>query len=75
MKLPDWLFGRPAAARIAPLSSRHAARLAEIHSEAFTRPWDAVEFERWAALNPPARLVTPPPVRLVSSVDSPVLRS
>ena len=46
MKLPDWLFRRPAAARIAPLSSRHAARLAEIHSEAFTRPWDTLEFER-----------------------------
>ena len=46
MKLPDWLFRRPAAARIAPLSTRHAERLAEIHSEAFTRPWDALEFER-----------------------------
>ncbi|HEX8663939.1 MAG TPA: ribosomal protein S18-alanine N-acetyltransferase [Beijerinckiaceae bacterium] len=45
MRLLD-LFGRDRTARVAPLSSRHAGRLAEIHGEAFTRPWDAMEFER-----------------------------
>jgi ribosomal-protein-alanine N-acetyltransferase len=45
VRLSD-LFHRDRAARLAPLSSRHAARLAEIHGEAFTRPWDAMEFER-----------------------------
>lgn len=46
MSLAAWLFPRPAAARVARLATAHAARLAEIHAEAFTRPWDAVEFER-----------------------------
>lgn len=46
MSLAAWLFPRPAAARVARLGTAHAARLAEIHAEAFTRPWDAVEFER-----------------------------
>jgi [ribosomal protein S18]-alanine N-acetyltransferase len=46
MRLAGWLLGRAATPRIAQLSSRHAARLAEIHAEAFTRPWDATEFER-----------------------------
>src|SRR3954463_2082963 len=46
MKLPDWLFRRPAAARIAPLSSSHAARFPEIHSEALPGPWAALKFER-----------------------------
>ena len=45
MRLID-LFQRDRTARVAPLSSRHATRLAEIHGEAFTRPWDVVEFER-----------------------------
>ena len=40
------LFRRDRTARVQRLSSRHAARLAEIHAEAFTRPWDVIEFER-----------------------------
>ncbi|MDF3061903.1 MAG: family N-acetyltransferase [Microvirga sp.] len=46
MRLSDWLFHRDAAIRIGRLATSHAARLAEIHAEAFTRPWDAMEFER-----------------------------
>jgi [ribosomal protein S18]-alanine N-acetyltransferase len=46
MSFMDWLFHRDAAARIGRLATGHAGRLAEIHAEAFTRPWDAVEFER-----------------------------
>jgi len=46
MRLTDWLFHRDAATRIGRLAASHAARLAEIHAEAFTRPWDAMEFER-----------------------------
>lgn len=46
MSLAGWLFPRAAAARVERLSSAHAARLAEIHAEAFARPWDALEFER-----------------------------
>jgi ribosomal-protein-alanine N-acetyltransferase len=45
VRLAD-LFRRDRTVRVASLSSRHAARLAEIHGEAFTRPWDAMEFER-----------------------------
>ena len=45
MRLLD-LFRHDRTARVAPLSSRYARRLAEIHGEAFTRPWDAMEFER-----------------------------
>jgi ribosomal-protein-alanine N-acetyltransferase len=46
MSLTDWLFHRDATARIGRLATRHAARLAQIHAGAFTRPWDATEFER-----------------------------
>jgi [ribosomal protein S18]-alanine N-acetyltransferase len=46
MSFTGWLFRRDPAARIGRLATRHAGRLAEIHAEAFTRPWDAMEFER-----------------------------
>jgi ribosomal-protein-alanine N-acetyltransferase len=46
MSLTGWLFPRQGTARVARLSTRHAGRLAEIHAGAFTRPWDAMEFER-----------------------------
>ena len=46
MSFADWLFRRDVAARVGRLATRHAARLAEIHGDAFTRPWDAMEFER-----------------------------
>jgi ribosomal-protein-alanine N-acetyltransferase len=46
MSLAGWLFHRDTTARIGRLATSHAARLAEIHAEAFTRPWDAIEFER-----------------------------
>jgi [ribosomal protein S18]-alanine N-acetyltransferase len=45
----DWIRGGRPAARHAPLSTEHAARLAEIHSGAFARPWNALEFERLLA--------------------------
>ena len=45
MRFSD-LFHRDRTARVARLASRHAGRLADIHGEAFTRPWDAMEFER-----------------------------
>ena len=48
MKLGPW-FQRDLPARIAPLSTDHAPRLAAIHAGAFTRPWDAVDFERCLA--------------------------
>jgi ribosomal-protein-alanine N-acetyltransferase len=48
MKLGRWFQGE-ANARFLALGSQHASRLAEIHATAFTRPWDAVEFERCLA--------------------------
>lgn len=45
MSLGGWLFPR-AAPRIARLATADAASLAAIHAEAFSRPWDATEFER-----------------------------
>jgi ribosomal-protein-alanine N-acetyltransferase len=36
-------------ARIAPLGTEHAARLATIHARAFARPWSPIEFERLLA--------------------------
>ena len=48
MRFGGW-FQRPAPAQIFPLEPRHAPRLAEIHATAFTRPWDALEFERCLA--------------------------
>lgn len=49
MSLAGWLFRRDAPARIERLATKHAGRLAEIHAEAFTHPWDAIEFERLLA--------------------------
>jgi len=45
MRLREWLAS-PAPAHVAPLDTRHAEALAEIHAGAFARPWSAVEFER-----------------------------
>ena len=45
MRLRGW-FQRDAGARVLALGSRYASRLSEIHASAFTRPWDAIEFER-----------------------------
>lgn len=33
----------------APVEARHAWRLAELHAEAFARPWSALDFERLLA--------------------------
>ena len=48
MRLREWLAS-PAPAHVAPLDTRHAEALAEIHAGAFARPWSAVEFERMLA--------------------------
>ena len=48
MRLREWLAS-PARAHVAPLDTRHAEALAEIHAGAFARPWSAVEFERMLA--------------------------
>ena len=48
MRLIGWLH-RDTSARIDALQSMHAAHLADLHASAFTRPWDAVEFERCLA--------------------------
>jgi [ribosomal protein S18]-alanine N-acetyltransferase len=43
-------FRRPRAiARITPLGTQHARRVAEIHASAFARPWGSFEFERLLA--------------------------
>ena len=47
-----WLRRAPAVVRIAPLDSRHAARLAAIHASAFARPWTAHDFEGFLAERP-----------------------
>jgi ribosomal-protein-alanine N-acetyltransferase len=44
-----WPSRPPAPARIAPLEARHAPRLAEIHRDAFARPWQTQDFERFLA--------------------------
>jgi ribosomal-protein-alanine N-acetyltransferase len=44
-----WLRRPRAIARIAPLTTQHAQRLAEIHTSAFARAWGAFEFERLLA--------------------------
>lgn len=44
-----WFRRAPRAVGIAPLDSRHATRLSEIHASAFPRPWDGPEFERLLA--------------------------
>jgi ribosomal-protein-alanine N-acetyltransferase len=44
-----WFHRQSATALIAPLETRHAARLAEIHRGAFARPWEAHDFERCLA--------------------------
>lgn len=49
MKLPSWLRAEPKVARVEPLESRHAARLAAIHGTAFARPWSRVDFETMLA--------------------------
>lgn len=49
MNVLDWLRGPPLVARIAPLTTDHAADLARLHATAFARPWDGVEFERLLA--------------------------
>lgn len=49
--LADWLpwTRRRTPARIAPLDSRCAARLAALHGAAFAQPWSALDFERLLA--------------------------
>ena len=49
MSVLGWFYGARPAARIAPLGSEHAERLASLHESAFLRPWSAVEFERLLA--------------------------
>ena len=44
-----WFRSTPALVRVAPLESRHAARLAAIHATAFARPWTAQDFEGFLA--------------------------
>lgn len=47
-------LARPPA-RVAPVTSRHAERLADIHAGAFARPWGADEFEAFL-LDPAIRM-------------------
>jgi ribosomal-protein-alanine N-acetyltransferase len=49
MTVFDWFGRQRPAARLAPLGSGHASRLAAIHAECFGRPWSALEFERLLA--------------------------
>lgn len=42
----DWFQRRPAAARVEPLHAEHDHRLAHLHATSFSRPWNAVDFER-----------------------------
>ncbi len=44
----NWLT-RPAHPALAPLDSSHAARLSDIHAQAFARPWSPLDFERLLA--------------------------
>ena len=45
----DWIRGTKPAARLGPVGTEHAARLADIHAAAFARAWNAIEFERLLA--------------------------
>lgn len=49
MRLPDWLAWPAPAPHVAPLDTRHAGALADIHAGAFARPWSVLEFERMLA--------------------------
>jgi ribosomal-protein-alanine N-acetyltransferase len=49
MSVFDWFHRTPPLGRIAPLGTEHASCLAAIHASAFSRPWDALEFERLLA--------------------------
>ena len=49
MSFLDFWRRPPRAARIAPLGTEHAGRLAEIHASAFARAWGPFEFERLLA--------------------------
>lgn len=40
-----WFRRATPTARIAPLRTEHAGRLAAIHGSAFLRPWSAIDFE------------------------------
>ncbi len=42
----DWLQRRPASGRVEPLHCNHDAQMADIHAASFSRPWNAMEFER-----------------------------
>jgi ribosomal-protein-alanine N-acetyltransferase len=45
----DWLRRQKPVARLGPVETDQAARLAEIHAAAFSRPWSVVEIERLLA--------------------------
>lgn len=45
MSIFDRIF-RPAGARVEPVGTEVAARLAAIHASGFARPWSTLEFER-----------------------------
>jgi ribosomal-protein-alanine N-acetyltransferase len=49
MTFLGWFGGARPAARIAPLGTEHAAKLAAIHEAAFVRPWSAMDFEQLLA--------------------------
>ena len=46
MNIAGWFTRSPMASRLAPLEAAHAARLAQIHADAFARGWEETEFER-----------------------------
>lgn len=52
MSWRNWFRRTPPATRIAPLESRHAARLSAIHASAFARPWTADDFEQFLSERP-----------------------
>ena len=45
----SWFRREPPVVRVAPLETRHAACLSEIHASAFARPWSAQDFEQFLA--------------------------
>jgi ribosomal-protein-alanine N-acetyltransferase len=49
MSALGWFRRAKPTARIAPLGTEHAGKLAAIHGQAFLRSWSAVEFERLLA--------------------------
>ena len=49
MSVLGWFNRTRPTARIAPLGTEHADKLAAIHLTAFTRPWSALDFERLLA--------------------------